>query len=78
VVEMTRFIPSDKLSKKAKRKLDKSKRQTWESVKPVTRKIESKKLYKRRKPSRWIDPDSMRVFCFYRFAIMQSASRNSR
>jgi hypothetical protein len=61
---MTRFIPSEKLSKKAKRELDKSKRQTWESVKPVTRKIESKKLYKRRKPSRWIDPDSMRVCCF--------------
>jgi len=59
---MGRFIPSEKLSKKAKRELDKSKRQTWGSVRPVTRKIESEKLYKRKKPSCRIDADSMRVF----------------
>ena len=61
---MARFISREKLGKKAKRELDKAKRQSWESVNPITRKNESKKTYKRKKPSRWMEPDSMRVFLY--------------
>lgn len=64
VVKMARFIPREKLGKKAKHELDKTKRQSWESLNPITRKIESKKTYKRKKPSRWMEPDSMRVFLY--------------
>lgn len=47
---MTRFIPRDKLSKKARRKLDTEQRTTW-GFSPSTRKVESKKLYNRKKKS---------------------------
>jgi len=48
---MSNFIPRKKLSKKAKRALDKSKRVLWE-VHPVTQKMESKKHYSRKKVRR--------------------------
>ena len=47
---MTRFIPKDKLSKKARKHLDAEQRTTW-CFSPSTRKIESKKLYNRKKKS---------------------------
>ncbi len=62
VANIIRFIPREKLSRKARRELDQAKRQTWGPVSPVTRRMESKKRYKRRKPSRWTDPDSMGAF----------------
>lgn len=46
---MTKFVPKEKLSKKAQRKLASEKRNTWGSINPVTRRIESKKLYNRKK-----------------------------
>lgn len=45
---MKKFVPYEKLSKSKKRELDRIKRVTWGSVNPVTRKVESKKLYKRK------------------------------
>ena len=45
---MKKFVPYEKLSKSKKRKLDRKKRVTWGNVNPVTRKAESKKLYKRK------------------------------
>ena len=47
---MAKFIPRDKLSKKARKQLDSGQRATW-SFSPVTKKIESKKLYNRKKKS---------------------------
>ncbi len=44
---MEKFIPYEKLSKKARRVLDLQKRSTWDGVNPVTRQTESKKAYKR-------------------------------
>ena len=61
---MTSFIPREKLSKKEKRKLDQSRRQTWGKTNPVTRRTENKKAYRRTKPSRWMDEYSMRAFHF--------------
>ena len=45
---MTRFIPRPKLSKKARKELDAQKRTTW-AFSPVTKKVESKKIYNRKK-----------------------------
>ena len=50
---MEKFIPYEKLSKKEKRKMDLSKRQTWNSLNPVTRKPVSSKAYNRRKAQSW-------------------------
>lgn len=43
---MNRFIPREKLSKKARRELDLQKRNEW-SFSPVSRRVESKKRYSR-------------------------------
>ena len=50
-MEMTKFIPREKMSKKARRELDAVKRKKWD-MPPVTRKIENKK---RRPCSRYED-----------------------
>ena len=48
---MTRFIPREKLGKKARKELDSVKRGTW-SFSPVSRTVESKKKYDRNKARR--------------------------
>lgn len=45
---MNRFIPREKLSKKARKQLDSTRRVTW-SFSPVTRRANDKKKYGRRK-----------------------------
>ena len=56
---MTRFIPRTKLSKKARKELDAKKRTTW-AFSPVTKKVESKKIYNRKKAAHaWKDDSSM-------------------
>ncbi len=45
---MNEFVPYEKMSKKAKRELNKKKRTTWQVVNPVTHIADtSKKAYKR-------------------------------
>ena len=58
---MMKFVPKEKLGKKAKRELAQARRATWGGMNPVTRKAENKKAYKRTRPSRWYTDDSMRV-----------------
>jgi len=41
------FVPKDKMNKKARKKLDAAKRETW-NMDPVTQKIESAKRYTRK------------------------------
>ena len=48
---MDRFIERAKLSKKARRELDAKKRVTWD-FSPVSRRVESRKIYNRKKRSR--------------------------
>ena len=50
-MNMAKFIPKAKMSKKARKELAKQNRVTWD-VNPVTRKTENKKLYNRKKNSR--------------------------
>ena len=44
---MKGFIPREKLGRKARKQLDGERRVTW-TFSPVTKKIESKKLYSRK------------------------------
>ena len=50
---MEKFIPYEKLSKKEKRKIDQTRRQTWGELNPVTRKPENSKGYNRNKARNW-------------------------
>ena len=51
---MARFVPKDKLSKKARKELNRQKRVTWE-FSPVTKTVESKKVYCRKKKAQYRD-----------------------
>ena len=54
---MKKFVEYEKLSKKQKREIDKKKRMGWGDVIPVTKAVESAKIYNRKKCRRW-DSDS--------------------
>ncbi len=47
---MSKFIPREKMGKKARKELDRQRRTLWQ-FSPVTKKMESKKLYNRKKKS---------------------------
>lgn len=51
-----KFVPYEKLSKKAKRELDDRRRETW-GMSPVTRKPENSKAYNRAKEKRRRDDE---------------------
>ena len=59
---MKAFVPYEKLSKKQKREIDKAKRATWGDVIPVTKKVESAKIYNRTKRQRWTEDSGAGVF----------------
>lgn len=46
---MAKFVPYEKLSKKNKRELDRSRRGSWNGINPVTRKSADRKVYNRKK-----------------------------
>ena len=59
---MKRFVPRDKLGKKARKQLDTEQRATW-AFSPVTKKVESKKLYSRNRKSHDRYDDCGMGFC---------------
>ena len=60
---MAKFASREKLSKKARKELDNQKRTVW-AFSPMTKKVESKKLYDRRKSAHaWKDDFGMSAFC---------------
>lgn len=59
---MKKHVPYDKLSKKAKKALDRKERGQWGDIRPVTRRIESEKLYNRKKLPH-IGRDDAGAFC---------------
>ena len=63
---MQKFIPKEKLGKKAQRELNRAKRKTWGALNPVTRKPENPKAYHRQKVQKGED-DTLRFepFVFY-------------
>ncbi len=60
---MDKFIPKDKLSKKEKKRQAAERRSTW-SFSPVTKRVESKKTYNRKRFSRARYEDGMGDFCY--------------
>ena len=60
---MKAFVPYEKLSKKQKREIDKAKRATWGEVVPVTKRIDSAKIYNRKKHQRGGFDSGAGVFC---------------
>ena len=58
---MARFVPKDKLSKKARKELNRQKRVTWE-FSPVTKTVESKKRYNRKKKAQYRDDYGLSFF----------------
>ena len=60
---MKKFIPREKLGKRARKELDRKQRTEW-NFSPVTRRVESKKVYNRRqKPYDRYDEHGI-GFCF--------------
>ena len=63
---MDKFVSKEKLGKKARKKMDAEKRTTW-AFSPVTRKIDSKKLYNRKRISHTRYDDGMRDFFLWNY-----------
>ena len=55
MVEMKSFVPRDKMSKRARKKLDAQNRTTW-AFSPATKIVKSKKVYDRKKQPRNYEP----------------------
>ncbi len=53
--DMKTFVPRDKMSKRARKRLDAQNRTTWE-FSPVTKIVKSKKVYDRKKQPRNYEP----------------------
>ena len=72
---MDRFIPKAKMSKKAKKRIATEQRGIW-AFSPVTKKIDSKKLYNRKRISRARNDDSTRdsLFCFWDYEPLSMGS----
>lgn len=50
---MDKLIPYTKLSKRARRQLDRARRRDWGGICPVTRKPASSRAYNRRRAQDW-------------------------
>ena len=61
---MEKFVPYEKLSKKAKRELDAARRGSWNGLNPVTRKSPNPKAYNRQKARKWTDDAPFVPFAF--------------
>ena len=63
---MARFVPKDKMSKKAQKELNRQRRVTWE-FSPVTKTVDSRKIYSRkRKAQNRGDYDLSFFLCVFR------------
>ena len=58
---MARFIPKGKLSKKAQKELNRQRRVTWE-FSPVTKTVDSRKIYSRKKKAQDRDDSGLSFF----------------
>ncbi len=73
---MAGFVPKEKMNKKARKELNRQRRVTW-GISPVTKTVESKKAYNRRKNARGRqDEYGAGVFvCFFPAAMSGPAFR---
>ena len=71
---MAGFVPKNKLSKKAQKELNRQRRVTWD-FSPVTKTVDSKKLYNRKRKARDRYEDyGTSAFCFQKFFPFQPQS----
>lgn len=64
---MEKFVPYEKMSKRTRRELDRQRRGSWGAISPVSRKVESKKVYNRKK----MQPrNDFETASFFRFVIL--------
>ena len=61
---MARFVPKGKMSKKAQKELNRLRRVTWE-FSPATKKVDSRKIYSRKRKAR--NRDDYGLGCFFAF-----------
>ena len=64
MIFMDKYIPGEKLGKKARRELDAESRGTWGGINPITRKSKNEKAYNRKKARREMDFHPGELFCF--------------
>ena len=69
---MAAFVPKEKLGKKARKELNRKRRVTW-SFSPVTKKIDSKKIYSRRRKA--LDRDDENGPGFFHAAVLDGSVR---
>lgn len=62
---MKKFIPYEKLSKKAKREADAARRGSWNGLNPVSRKSPNPKAYNRQKARKWSEEPSFVPFIIF-------------
>ena len=58
---MDKKIPYGKLQKKQQQQIAAEQRGSWGSMQPVTRKVENKKAYNRKRARQWRDQTPMTV-----------------
>ena len=66
---MAKFIPKGKLSKKAQKELNRQRRVTWD-FSPVTKTVDSRKIYSRKRKAQYRDDYGLSFFnAFFSFLI---------
>jgi len=65
MIFMDKYIPKEKLGKKARRKLNAEGRGTWGAINPVTRKEKNEKAYNRKKARGEMDFHPGELFYFF-------------
>ena len=63
MIQMAGFVPKEKMSKKARNELNRRRRVTW-GFSPVTKTVDSKKVYSRRRKAQDRDDDYGLSFFF--------------
>ena len=61
---MKKFVPYDKMSPKQRKEIDRRRRGDWGAISPVSRRVESAKVYNRSKARRWKNETDGGVFLF--------------
>ena len=69
---MARFVPKEKLSKKAQKELNRQRRVTWD-FSPVTKTVDSRKIYSRKRKAQNRDDYGLSYF-FTFFSVYQMST----
>ena len=65
---MARFIPKEKLSKKAQKELNRQRRVTWD-FSPVTKAVDSKKIYSRKRKAQNRDDYGLSFYFYFQYDL---------